>query len=112
MHAKISSMKLVIVTPVFNDWDSLDRLLSDIDITLKEKAVDYSVLIVNDDSGTEPPTTVDSTVTCNILHLTCNLGHQRAIAMGLAQLADTYDFDAAIVMDSPPQPSGNLILVS
>lgn len=92
-------MKLIIVTPVYNDWDSFSTLLADIDIALRDSGVDYSVLAVNDDSG-DPPRDLEPSVPCEILHLTCNLGHQRAIAIGLSQLADNAEFDAAIVMDS------------
>jgi hypothetical protein len=35
-----------------------------------------------------------------ILHLALNLGHQRAIAVGLCAIADRTHFDALLVMDS------------
>ena len=92
-------MKVVIVTPVFNDWASFTRLTADIDAALKSVDVDYSILAVNDDSSI-PPDTSKVTLDGNLLHLTCNLGHQRAIAVGLAYLADKEDFDAVIVMDA------------
>ncbi len=88
------------MTPVYDDWDSFNRLLSDIDETLGGHDAEYSVLAVNDDSSDPPPKDLTSATRCDILHLTCNLGHQRAVAIGLAQLAETADFDAVIVMDS------------
>ena len=93
-------MKLIIVTPVYNDWSSFNTLLGDIDVALKDSGVEYTVLAVNDDSSELPPENLKPSVPCEVLHLTCNLGHQRAIAIGLAQIADNAEFDAAIVMDS------------
>lgn len=61
--------------------------------------VDYALLAVNDDSAVAPDTSALQGP-CEILHLTCNLGHQRAIAVALAYLADKGDFDAVIVMDA------------
>lgn len=92
-------MKLFIVTPVFNDWESLSLLLKDIDQQLKDVDVDYEVLAVNDDSPL-PPGDVDLGERCRVLSLTCNLGHQRAIAIGLAYLAAEETFDAVVVMDA------------
>lgn len=92
-------MKLVIVTPVFNDWESFARLTSDIDLVMQDQEIEYLILAVNDDSSIMPGD-IQVKVACRILHLTCNLGHQRAIAVGLAHLADSEDFDAIVVMDA------------
>jgi len=92
-------MKVVILTPVFNDWASLSQLVSHIKQVMSEVDVGYSILAVNDDSS-EPPDLSGLDVPCKVLNLTCNLGHQRAIAIGLAQLSDAEEFDAVIVMDA------------
>lgn len=92
-------MKVVILTPVFNDWDSFSQLVSHIKAAMSDLDVDYSILAVNDDSS-ESPDLSGFDVPCQVLNLTCNLGHQRAIAVGLARLADVEDFDAVIVMDA------------
>jgi glycosyltransferase involved in cell wall biosynthesis len=92
-------MKVVIVTPVFNDWDSLTKLSADIETAMQELDVEYTLLAVNDDSPTPPqPDAIKGP--WRILHLTCNLGHQRAIAVGLAHLAEEEEFDAVVVMDA------------
>jgi len=89
-------MNLVIVTPVFNDWKSFVQLQADIDLALRNLDVDYQVLAVNDDSSITPPPDIG----CDVLHLTCNLGHQRAIAIALAFVADELSCDQVIVMDA------------
>ena len=81
-------MKVVIVVPVYNDWDSFARLTSEIESVLQDQDVDYSILASDDDSSISS-TRFEFKGNCRILHLTCNLGHQRAIAIGLAKLADT-----------------------
>lgn len=95
----MNAMKIIIVTPVFNDWASFAILAREIDLSLAPVDVDYTILAVNDDSS-EPPDLSCVSSKGKLLHLTCNLGHQRAIAVGLAHLADQEDFDAVIVMDA------------
>ncbi len=92
-------MHVVIVTPVYNDWASFIRLTQDIDKALNPLEVEYSILAVNDDSSV-PPALEGVALKGELLHLTCNLGHQRAIAVGLAYLADKSEFDAVVVMDA------------
>ena len=40
--------KVIILTPVFNDWESLSRLLKEINIFLKKTSNDVQILIVDD----------------------------------------------------------------
>ena len=41
--------KIIILIPVFNDWDSLEKLLGEIDETVKDiKNIFIECLIVND----------------------------------------------------------------
>src|SRR5581483_7157655 len=61
-----------------------------------------SVLIVDDASTEAAPQewpACDSIEAIEILHLRCNLGHQRAIALGLYHVHEFSDADAVIVMD-------------
>ncbi len=92
-------MDLVIVTPVFNDWQSFGRLCQDIERALAGEDVSYRILAVNDDSP-ESPDMSELPENVQVLNMTCNLGHQRAIAVGLAHLAETAQFDAVVVMDA------------
>ena len=48
--------KIIILIPVFNDWDSLEKLLGEIDETVKDiKNIFIECLIVNDASTIIPP---------------------------------------------------------
>jgi hypothetical protein len=95
-------MSIGILIPVFNDWAALSRLLSDLDETAKAVETPLAVLVV-DDGSTEARaawpvgrlTRLDATT---LLTLKANVGHQRAIATGLVELARN-GHEAVIVMD-------------
>lgn len=99
-------LKFIIVTPVFNDWTSFKTLITEIDRVLAGQEINLSILAVNDASTIEHD--LDSKILdklnivsdIELLHLSCNLGHQRAIAIGLADIMHRQNFDAVIVMDS------------
>ncbi len=43
---------------------------------------------------------LDNFESIELIELVCNLGSQRAIAVGLAEISHAHDFDAVVVMDS------------
>ncbi len=98
-------MHLVVLTPVLNDWVSAREILRQLDAAFASRAEKVSVLFV-DDGSTEPPPPGfgrDPYVTLqsiDILKLQKNLGHQRAIAVGLCHIAEKIPCDAVVVMDS------------
>jgi polyisoprenyl-phosphate glycosyltransferase len=103
-HAR-EELPLVIVTPVFNDWESLGLLVGQIDASLAERGMIAHVVAVNDGSlepAGEPIFAGPLRAVCcvEIVDLTRNMGHQRAIAIGLAYVADHYAPDIVVVMDS------------
>ena len=57
------------------------------------------VLLVDDGSTAAAPETVESRLPVEILHLRRNLGHQRAIAIGLYEVAEHTVADAVVIMD-------------
>lgn len=95
---------LIIVIPSFNDWAALEKLLLLIDETSLTIEVTLEVLVVDDFSTDLIP---DSLVfqehrqikTVNILRLRRNLGHQRAIAVGLCYVYQNLCCDLVVVMD-------------
>jgi len=97
--------RLVVVTPVFEDWDSFTRLVGEIDQALTGCNVRCRILAVDDGSTTmlQKDRIADCDLThieaVEILRLVCNLGHQRAIAVGLVAAAKGGDCDAVVVMD-------------
>ncbi|MEO7033138.1 MAG: glycosyltransferase [Polyangiaceae bacterium] len=98
--------RVCVVTPAYNDWESLTRLLIDLDEVGKQSDLRFRVLVV-DDSSTLPapegwPGLEHSQLeSLTIVRLACNLGHQRAIAVGLVMThTDLEECAGVIVMDS------------
>jgi polyisoprenyl-phosphate glycosyltransferase len=95
---------LTIVTPVLDDWESLNVLIREIeaDAFLQDW---YISLIVVDDGSSK---TVDTSgvewhprqLTIHFVRLRANVGHQRAIALGLAYAARQRSAGPIIVMDA------------
>jgi hypothetical protein len=97
---------LIIVIPVYNDWESLSILISEID---KAALVGefYPHLVVIDDGSVEPndkahleENYLNHIKQIDIIHLVRNLGHQKAIALGLAYVNSNSKFDQIVIMDS------------
>lgn len=102
----MSKTSVAIIIPVFNDWDSLNLLIPKIDITLRSEELTVTVIIVNDGS-TDEPEIEDDVLTglsiinsIEIIHQNCNLGHQRAIAIGLSEVSKRKSVDAIVIMDA------------
>jgi glycosyltransferase involved in cell wall biosynthesis len=92
------------LTPVYNDWESCGILLSNIERIQTKTREDYEfhIIIINDGSSEDQQSTVlqyDLPIT--IVNLKINIGHQRAIAVGLQFIFnEVNDFDYVVVMDS------------
>lgn len=97
-------MNIVMVIPVFEDWESASLLCGMIDRAFQGLSHRVSILLVDDGSFTAPPDLaakepLTSVAQIDILHLQRNLGHQRAIAVGLAWVDRHAPADAVVVMD-------------
>ncbi len=95
---------LLILTPVYNDWASLQKLLHEIEGTLSGHSLSVDVLAV-DDGSPEVNFSLAGLAfkrirQVQILHLARNIGHQRAISIGLAHASKNLPCDAVIVLDS------------
>ena len=94
--------KIKILIPVYNDWESLIKLIDEINKVIEDiKNVEFDCMIVNDASTTKPP---DIKVPKNIkkieiFNMKQNRGHARCNAFGLRYLSKKDDFDHLIVMD-------------
>ena len=99
-------LRIAVVTPVYNDWESLQRLIPDIDAALTSYPLDISIIVVNDGSSKAMPESflpkhsLKQIRSVEVLDLCSNMGHQRAIALGLAEVSSRECFDIVIVMDS------------
>jgi polyisoprenyl-phosphate glycosyltransferase len=88
--------EVAIMIPVFNDWASLAQLLPRLDRALASHFLTVDVLVIDDGSTIEPASgfkNLDfaSLRRIDVLRLRRNLGHQRAIAVGLAYIEDSLD---------------------
>jgi polyisoprenyl-phosphate glycosyltransferase len=97
---------LHILIPVFNDWDALESLVTDIDRTLASRGWRAEVQVVDD--GGLPPNGFGSWNLTNvdrvdILRLRRNVGHQRAICIGLVNLYQRNVGGLIAVMDGDGQ---------
>jgi hypothetical protein len=97
--------RLAVVMPVLNDWASLEVLLGRIDAqALPRGSVDVYVV---DDGSTEPAPPAlgeglrqGAVASVSVVELSCNVGHQRAIALGVAHASRAAPGQFVAVMDS------------
>ena len=94
--------------PLLNDWAAAGELIRCIDKSIS--SVSYHIEIVLVDDGSQQicerskfPTSLSAVHTIRILRLRRNVGHQRAIAVGLMHTKATINCDAIIVMDADGQ---------
>ena len=94
--------KIIILIPVFNDWESLEKLIVEINENIKElKKIDIECLVINDASTIKQskllkPTFIKS---IQILNMRENKGHARCNAFGIRYVIKNKDFDYLILMD-------------
>ncbi len=100
------SSPFIILIPLFNDWDTFAKLAVQLDAVLAASHHEADILIVDDASVVDPDPRAafgpyGAIRRLEVLRLRRNLGHQRAIAIGLtyiqAQMATAYE--AVVVMD-------------
>ena len=94
--------KILILIPVYNDWDSLKKLINEINKNIKDQnGFIFKCLIINDASTLEQPKLVkpNNLVSLKILNMKENKGHARCNAFGLKYASEKEDFDYIIVMD-------------
>jgi polyisoprenyl-phosphate glycosyltransferase len=111
--------KIKILIPVYNDWQSVFKLLENIDKELKalgSNVAHISVIIINDASTEERPINTsifDNLKSIQIINMKNNRGHARCIATGLKFISENDDFDLVIPMDADgedrPEELGPLI---
>ena len=96
--------RVAVVVPLLDDWEALARLLRELDGAAATLPMRLSVLVVDDGSSTPVPAEVATGCRTlervEVIRLRCNLGHQRAIAIGLAECARAECYSHAVVMDA------------
>ena len=118
-HDSNSPLRLVILMPVRDDWPSASELLRRLDQVLSPRTAAVDILMVDDCSSAKyEPAEVDNNFTAlktiRVLRLRRNLGHQRAIAIGLSYLQEHGRYNAVLVMDADGEdtPQGVIDLLN
>ena len=94
--------KIIILIPVFNDWESLAKLINEINENIKDyKDINFECLIVNDSSTIDQPKLIkpNNIQFLKILNMKKNRGHARCNAFGIRYVFKNIDFDNLILMD-------------
>ena len=92
--------KYIILIPVFNDWQSVFKLIENIDLQINNETID--IIIVNDastesfDNNQKQFSKINSV---KIINLIKNGGHRKAIATGLKYCQENLEYDYIIPMD-------------
>ena len=100
-----TSSRLVVLVPVFNDWEALGRVVPELDRVLDSQSQESYLLLVDDGSSVPRPREfLEGQPLLSIreiehLRLRRNLGHQRAIAVGLAYVHAHLPCKSVLVMD-------------
>jgi polyisoprenyl-phosphate glycosyltransferase len=99
---------VVVLIPVFNDWDCVSLLLPLLDRALARVSAAPRVLLVDDGSTRPVPSdfgqqSYEHLGSIEILHLSRNLGHQRAIAIGLYHVHLHMRCAKVLIMDADGQ---------
>ncbi len=96
-------MKFKVLIPLYNDWQSLIKLLENINYQVSDLDNIISVVVVNDGSTEKVPSNFPNYSKINsikVINLKKNVGHARSIATGLKFILENDDFDYIIPMDS------------
>ena len=95
-------MKIKILIPVFNDWQSAFKVLDEINNLSLEANYKISIIIINDASNHDRPKEekiFENIESIKILNMKKNQGHARCIATGLKYILEKEEFDHIIPMD-------------
>ena len=103
----------------YNDWQSVLKLLDNINLSIESLDHEISVVIVNDASNHDRPLEekdLENIYSVKILNMKINQGHARCIATGLKYIYEKEDFDYVIPMDGDgedrPEEIKNFIKLS
>ena len=95
-------MKIKILIPVYNDWQSVSKLVDEINNLSIGPEFQISIIIVNDASNhdrLDEEKNLENIQSIQILNMNKNQGHARCIATGLRYIYEKENFDYVIPMD-------------
>jgi len=95
-------MKTIILIPIYNDRESLTKLIENINSEIEGINSEISVVVINDASSQQIIDEYQNTENINsikIINMKENRGHARCIASGLKYIFEKKEFDYVIPMD-------------
>ena len=95
-------MKIKVLIPIYNDWQSVSKLIEKIDQLSISPKFEVSIIIVNDASNHDrqkEKKIFENIHSIKIFNMKKNQGHARCIAAGLKYIFEKEDFDYVIPMD-------------
>ena len=94
--------KIIILIPAFNDWQSLFKLLENINNEVLNLDAEFSIIIINDastETRSEINLNLNNIKSIQVINMKENRGHARCIAAGLKYIFEKEEFDYVIPMD-------------
>ena len=95
-------MKYVVLIPIYNDRESLKKLVENINSEIKDLNHEISIVVINDASSQQIIDTypnIENISSFEIINMKENRGHARCIASGLKYIFEKKEFDFVIPMD-------------
>ena len=94
--------KYIVLIPIYNDRESLTKLIEDINSEIEGINSEISIIVINDASSQQIIDEYQNTENINsieIINMKENRGHARCIASGLKYIYEKKEFDYVIPMD-------------
>ena len=94
--------KYIILIPIYNDKESLTKLIDHINTETKGLKSEISIIVINDRSSTQITDNYQNIENINsieVINMKENRGHARCIASGLKYIYEKKEFDFVIPMD-------------
>ena len=94
--------KIKILIPIYNDWQSVFKLLENINFEVSTLECEFSVIIINDGSTEDRPvlsSNLDNLKSIQVINMKENRGHARCNATGLKHINEKENFEYVIPMD-------------
>ena len=94
--------KYIILIPIYNDKESLIKLIENINLEVKDLNSQISIIVVNDASSQQVIDNyhnIESIHSIKVINMKENRGHARCIASGLKYIFEKKEFDHVIPMD-------------
>jgi hypothetical protein len=115
LQAEGSAVQFCVVMPVFDDWAVAEALLKEMDAVFAGNGVRADVTLIDDGSTTPVPETLmalrpQALSKVELLSLRKNLGHQRALCVGLVHVSQRGCGLPIVVMDADGEDSPRDVL--